>query len=197
MDPMVISSPFMISLSTADEAVLAARAVSARAPYRDVLRARIVLAAARGEPNAAIAAALRIHVDTVRKWRRRYAADGLDGLKDRPRPGRPRTFTPVQVAGIKALACTPPAEKDVPLGRWSTAELAVQAVAEGLVESVSQATVARWLAEDAIKPWQHRSWIFPRDPAFGAKAARVLDLYGRIWDGQLLGPDEYVVSADE
>jgi hypothetical protein len=113
--------------------------------------ARIVLAAARGEPNTVIAAGLRIHVDTVRKWRKRYATGGLDGLKDLARAGRPVTFTPVQVAGIKALACTPPPEKDVPLGRWSGAELAVQAVAEGLVESISQATVARWLAKDAIK----------------------------------------------
>ena len=55
----------------------------------------------------------------------------------------------------------------------------------------------RWLAADAIKPWQHRSWIFPRDPDFAAKAARVLDLYARPWQGQPLGADEYVISADE
>lgn len=194
---MVLSSPFTISLSANDEALLSARAVSARAPFRDVLRARIVLAAARGEPNAVTAAGLGIHVDTVRKWRKRYAAAGLDGLKDLPRAGRPVTFTPVQVAGIKALACTPPADKDVPLSRWSSAELAAQAVAEELVGSISPATVARWLAADAIKPWQHRSWIFPRDPAFGPKAARVLDLYARTWDGEPLGPDDYVISADE
>ena len=51
--------------------------------------------------------------------------------------------------------------------------------------------------EDAIKPWRHRSWIFPRDPQFAVKAARVLDLYERIWDGVALGDDEYVISADE
>ena len=55
----------------------------------------------------------------------------------------------------------------------------------------------RWLAADAIKPWQHRSWIFPRDPHFGAKAARVLDLYARRWQGVELGQDEFVISADE
>lgn len=55
----------------------------------------------------------------------------------------------------------------------------------------------RWLAADAIKPWRYRSWIFPRDPDFAAKAARVLDLYDRRWDGQRLRPDEYVISADE
>jgi hypothetical protein len=62
---------------------------------------------------------------------------------------------------------------------------------------VSASTVRRWLNADAIKPWQCRSWIFPRDPDFALKAARVLDLYDRVWDGRALGPDEYVISADE
>ena len=110
-----------------------ARARSSRAPYRQVLRARIVLAAARGDPNAAIAADLRLHVDTVRKWRRRFAEHGLDGLKDLRRSGRPPRFTPLQRAGIKALACTPP-KKELPLARWSAAELVREAVAEHLVE---------------------------------------------------------------
>ncbi|MEU8152029.1 transposase [Nonomuraea sp. NPDC048901] len=55
----------------------------------------------------------------------------------------------------------------------------------------------RILAEDTLKPWQHRSWIFIRDPAFAVKAARVLELYARTWDGVPLGDDEYVISADE
>jgi len=62
---------------------------------------------------------------------------------------------------------------------------------------VSTATLGRWLAQDAIRPWQHRSWVFPRDPAFGVKAARVLDLYEGIFDGAKLGEDQYVISADE
>jgi hypothetical protein len=57
--------------------------------------------------------------------------------------------------------------------------------------------VRRWLHRAAIKPWQHRSWIFPRDPDFETKAARVLDLYARTWNGTELGPDDYVISADE
>ena len=70
-----------------------------------------------------------------------------------------------------------PPNGEVPLSRWSSPELAAQARPEGLVESMSASTVRRWLAADAIKPWQYRSWIFPRDPDFAAKAARVLDLY--------------------
>jgi hypothetical protein len=58
-------------------------------------------------------------------------------------------------------------------------------------------TVWRWLCEDAIKPWQHRSWIFPRDPDFAVKAGRILDLYAGRWEGERLHPGDYVVCADE
>ena len=101
------------------------------------------------------------------------------------------------VVTVKALACELPAETGVPLSRWSAPDLAVEAVARGMVESISASTVRRWLASDALKPWQHRSWIFPRDPDFTAKAARALDLYAGIWDGEPLGENEFVVCADE
>ena len=65
------------------------------------------------------------------------------------------------------------------------------------VTDASASTIWRWLHEDAIKPWQTRSWIFPRDPAFAEKAGRVLDLYARTFEGKRLRPDEYVISADE
>jgi hypothetical protein len=65
------------------------------------------------------------------------------------------------------------------------------------VASISGSTIWRWLHEDAIRPWCHRSWIFPRDPAFAIKAGRILDLYARCWNGKSLKSDEYVISADE
>jgi hypothetical protein len=65
------------------------------------------------------------------------------------------------------------------------------------VTEASASTIWRWLHDDAIKPWQTRSWIFPRDPHFADKAARALDLYARILDGKRLRPDEYVICADE
>jgi hypothetical protein len=102
------------------------------------------------------------------------------------------------VAEVKALACELPADSDVPLAKWGCPDLAVEAARRGVVESVSASTVRRWLAADALKPWQqHRSGIFPRDPDFAVKAARVLDLYARVWDGEPLGEDDYVLSADE
>ncbi|HEY2764632.1 MAG TPA: IS630 family transposase [Pseudonocardiaceae bacterium] len=167
------------------------------AAQQDVTRASIVLLAARSRSNNQIAARLGISVDTVRTWRGRYAAEGRDGLSDRPRSGRPPTFTPVQVAEVKALACQLPAQHEVPLSVWSCPELAREAVTVGIAEALSASTVRRWLAEDAIKPWQHQSWISIRDPDFQVKATRVLDLYARIWDATPLGPDEYVISSDE
>ena len=65
------------------------------------------------------------------------------------------------------------------------------------VTDASASTIWRWLHEDAIKPWQQRSWLFMRDPDFRAKAARVLDLYGRRFEGRRLRPDELVICADE
>jgi transposase len=156
-----------------------------------------VLDAARGHHNARIARARQVSEDTVRKWRGRFAGEGLAGLADRARSGRPPRFTPVQVAEVKALACQLPAESGVPLSRWTCPELAYEAQLRGIVESVSGSTVRRWLARDALKPWQYRSWIFVRDPDFRAKATRVLDLYQGRWDGKPLGPDEYVISSDE
>ena len=114
-------------------------------------------------------------------------------------PGRgvPGRFPPAEIAEVKALACELPAESGRPLSRWSAAELAREAVARGIVCSVSGTTVWRWLAADAIRPWAWRSWVFPRDPDFRAKASRVLDLYERRWEGRRLHPGDYVISADE
>jgi transposase len=169
-----------------------------RTEQRLVTRAKIVLAAADGEPNAQIARSLRVCEDTARTWRRRWcAAPGVASLGDAKRSGRPPKFTPVQIARVKAMACTPPAERGLPLSRWSCPDLAEHAVTDGICASISPTTVRRWLSEDALKPWQYQSWIFISDPDFEAKAQRVLDLYARVWDGKPLGPNDYVISADE
>src|SRR5215213_3065451 len=194
---MATSSPYRVVLTDADRRVLTKRARSQRRPHRDVQRAAIVLAAAEETANAAIARRLGICCDTVRKWRARFCAEGLAGLADRARPGHRRTFPATAEAEIKALACALPAETGVPLSRWSTTELAAEAVTRGVVASISPSTVGRWLRADAIRPWRFRSWIFPRDPNFAVKAARALDLYDRRWHGRPLGEDEYVISADE
>ncbi len=95
------------------------------------------------------------------------------------------------------MACALPAEQGVPLSRWSSSELAREAVTRGICEQISGVTVWRWLSQDAIKPWQHRSWIFPRDPLFAEKAGPILDLYAGCWQGERLHPGDYVICADE
>jgi transposase len=192
----VMSAPQII-LCAGQRRLLLARARRASGEHRDVLRARIVLAAAGGASNAAIARSLGVTDDTVRKWRRRFCQHGLDGLGDRARPGRPRRFAATVVAEVKALACELPADTGTPLARWSCPELAAEAISRRIVTSVSASTVRRWLAGDALKPWQHRSWIFPRDPDFVVKAARALDLYARVFDGEPLSENDFVLSADE
>jgi transposase len=193
---MPMSSPYVIVLTAAEDAVLAARVGSGRTQYRDRLRARIVLEAAHGASNAGIAEQLDLCVETVRSWRRRFASERLDGLKDRRRSGRPRVYGDQARAEAVALACALPAENDVPLSRWSCPELARELAARCQV-GASASTVRRWLSKDALKPWQHRSWISIRDRDFAVKAARVLDLYAGLWDGQPLGPNDYVICADE
>jgi hypothetical protein len=105
-------------------------------------------------------------------------------------------FPPEQVAEVKAVACDLPRTHELPLGRFSRVELHRLVIERGVTEA-SASTIWRWLHEDAIKPCQTRSWIFPRDPDFAEKAGRVLDLYARVFEGKRLWPDEYVVSADE
>ena len=197
VDMTMATSPVLIILTDRDRAELETLARARKAPLRTVQRAWIVLAAADGQHNAQIARDLGVHVDTVRTWRARFADDGMKGLRDRPRSGRPPVFAATVRAEVKALACSLPAEHGLPLSRWSCQDLADEAVTRGIIDGVSGSTVRRWLQADAIKPWQHRSWIFPRDPDFAAKAERVLDLYDRRWEGRRLRPDEYVISADE
>jgi hypothetical protein len=77
------------------------------------------------------------------------------------------------------------------------AELGSQVRRCGLIATISDTTIWRWPNEDAIRPWQHRCWIFPRDPDFEEKAGRDLDLYHRVWKGRRLRSDEFVICADE
>jgi DDE superfamily endonuclease len=109
----------------------------------------------------------------------------------------PGLFPPELVVQIKALACELPAKHGLPLSRWSIGDLVQQVQQSGLVASLSGSTLWRWLHEDAIRPWYHRSWVFPRDPEFARKAGGVLDLYARQWQGSALKDDEFLISADE
>ena len=105
-------------------------------------------------------------------------------------------FPPEEVARVKAISCELPKEHGLPLSRFSRAELHRLVVERG-ISDVSATTIARWLREDALKPWQYRSWVFPTDPDFVEKAGRVLDLYQGRFEGKLLHPGDCVICADE
>ncbi|HZP95239.1 MAG TPA: hypothetical protein VFC31_02730 [Candidatus Limnocylindria bacterium] len=93
---------------------------------------------------------------------------------------------------MKAIACTPPRQLQLPFARLHVPDIRAEAIRQGIVAQISGTTIWRWLSEDALRPWAHRSWIFPRDPDFRRKAGVVLDLYARRFEGRPLGLGEYV-----
>jgi len=114
-----------------------------------------------------------------------------------PAPAGRAFFPSVQRASVKAVACELPARHKRPLSRLFVPDIVDILRQEGIVEAISASTVWRILEADALKPWRHRSWIYPRDPDFYARAAPVLDLYAGIWHGKPLRKGEFVISADE
>lgn len=126
-----------------------------------------------------------------------FSMSDCQGSKSDPDRAAPRFFPPEVVVQVKAIACELPATLGVPLSRLSSADIVREAQRSGIVATLSNKTVWRWLHEDAIRPWQYRTWIFPRDPQFISKAGRILDLYARHWEGRPLRDDEFVLSADE
>ncbi len=134
---------------------------------RLALRARIVLAAAAGRPNTAIAADLRVTLPTVRKWRDRFAATRLDGLADEPRPGAPRTITDahVEAALTRTLESRP-----TDATHWSTRTLARQL-------DLSQTAISRIWRAFGLKPHRQESFKLSSDPFFVEKVRDIVGLY--------------------
>ena|SRR5579863_1207153 len=185
-----------VVLSAGERAALKKRVRGAKTAHRDRLRAQIVLAAGRGRDNARIAADLQVSVDTVRKWRGRFAVRGVAGLADLPRCGRPRRISELTRAAVVALACQLPAASGVPLSRWTGPELLAEITRAGLAGPLSVSSVLRILAEHPVKPWQYQSWISPRAPDFAARASVILDLYQGFYQGRRLRPGDRILSVD-
>jgi transposase len=140
-------------------------------PQALALRARIVLLAHAGCPNAQIAARLGCAVNTVRTWRRRFARGGMPALRDRPRSGRPEVYGPDVRLRIVAVATSAPPEG---VSAWTCALIAAHLADTGI--SASQA--GRILAGLELRPHRVRGWLNRRDDdQFWAQAAAVCDLY--------------------
>jgi len=164
---------------------------------RGVTRAQMMLIAADGLRNDQIAARLRVGRDVVSQWRKRFFEQRLAGLEDRPRRGRPPAFPPQVRAEVIRLACERPADSDVPLARWSSTELAREAVTRGICEQISRGDGLALALRGCDQAVATPLLIFPRDPNFTAKAGPILDLYSGRWEGELLHPGDYVVCCDE
>jgi hypothetical protein len=115
----------------------------------------------------------------------------------RPARGARPLFPPGQIATIKAIACELPAKLELPFSRVSLSELQTYVHEQGIVEHISIGKLWSVLDADAIRPWYHRSWIFPRDPNFIEKANPILDLYQGIFRERTLRAREYVLSFDQ
>jgi putative transposase len=156
--------PIAIALTNAQRTELERITRKATSQQAHVTRAKIILLAADGDNNSAIATQLGCHRETVRKWRQRWtaAADRLatvatDGeapelraailalLSDQPRSGSPGKFTAEQICQIIALACTAPEVYDRPVTHWTPAELAQEAQQQGIVASISARHAGRFL----------------------------------------------------
>jgi transposase len=176
------TSSFPIALSQDERQTLERRLRTATTEQRQVLRARIILAAAAGQGVRASARHLRVSTPTITKWRRRFAAERLDGLQDAPRPGATRRYDEQTARRILELLDQPP-----PSGHatW-TGRLVGRALGD-----VSPHQVWRVLRRYRIHLQRRRSWCLSTDPQFAAKAADVVGLY--------LEPPEnaVVLSVDE
>src|SRR5512132_3852397 len=148
-----------------------------------VERAKILLLAVQGTSNTEIAQQVGCSRPTVILWRHRYTQAGLDGLLDKPRPGRPQTVRRDRRAEILAVTLSPPPEH-LGVTHWSSRLLAGQL-------GVSHHTVARVWAEHDLKPWRTETFKFSTDPKLEAKVRDVVGLY--------LDPPEraIVVCVDE
>jgi putative transposase len=156
-----------IELSEEQRSELEQVARSRRTPQAVALRARIVLLTADGFAPSAIAEELGTSQPTIRKWRARYVEDGLAGLRNEPRPGRPRSLDDQRVADLLNQALqTRPAKQT----HWSVRSFAAEA-------HISKDMAHRLFRTAGIAPHRSRSFKLSNDPAFVEKVRDITALY--------------------
>ena len=138
-------------------------------PARLVERARMVRLAAGGRTVPLIARELGVGADTVRTWLKRFNAEGLDGLRDRPRSGRPATYTPEQVSEVVAASLIRPDALGLPFASWTLDRLrAYLHEAKGI--PMKRTRIDEILLAEGLRWRKHETWFGERvDPAFAEK----------------------------
>jgi transposase len=156
-------------LSEAERTAVEKLAHSRTAPARQVERARIVWQASQGQMAPAIAAELRLTAYTVRAWIKRFNTCGVAGLEDRPRAGRPPTYTAEQVAKVVATALTDPKSLDLPFASWTLDRLAAY-LNEQKGIAIKRSRIDEILVHEGLRWRKHETWFGERiDPAFAEK----------------------------
>jgi transposase-like protein len=153
-------------LSDEDRSTLEAWTRSSTVSAGRAERARIVLSVAAGLGTSAAARELSVSRPTVIKWRDRFLTQGLAGLDDEPRSGRPKT---VDDAAIIAATLEPPPDT-LAVTHWSSRLLAAQL-------GIGDATVARAWRKYRVQPWRRETFKFSTDPELEAKVRDVVGLY--------------------
>ena len=156
-------------LTEAERMAVEKLAHSRTAPARQVERARIIWRASQGEMAPPIAAALRLTAETVRKWIKRFNAQGLAGLEDQPRAGRPPTYTPEQVARVIATALINPKSLDLSFASWTLDRLAAY-LHEQKGIAIKRSRIDEILLKEGLRWRRHETWFGERvDPEFAEK----------------------------
>lgn len=156
-------------LTAEEEQAIGRLARSRTAPGRVVERARIVDPAARGWRAAGIAAAVGVSERTVRRWVKRFTAQGLAGLADASRSGRPATYPPEAVGEVVVASLTDPAELGLPFGRWTLDRLAAY-LAEEKGIAIKRSRIGEILVAEGLRWRKQEAWFGARpDPAFAEK----------------------------
>jgi len=141
-----------------------------------VVRARVILLSATRMPILAICGALSLDRQVVRRWRKRFIVGGVEALKDKDRPGRPKSIAPSIWQKVATLVVQSPEKFGLPLVRWSVRDLSMF-LSERYGWSVSRSSLSRFFRSIALKPHRVKYWLNPTDPDFDQKAAAICKLY--------------------
>jgi transposase len=166
-----------LRLSRPEQQELGAITRHQRGEARLYRRARIVLLAAQGESKASIARQLGTNRVRVGEWLRRFERDGLAGLTDHARSGRPLEITPLERHQVIAAACRSPKEFGLDRVVWTHKSLRDALVAARLVRAISSTSVGMILDEAEIKPHHVKRWCHSPDPDFQKKMQAIVRLY--------------------